>query len=721
MMGHRALRGLPVLAAIALLPGCGGGGPSGGSGGTGGAGMISPDQRAAVLTAIKTKFDALRGLDVVTANNQMVTFLQSRPEIAAAGTIDESVWARFTDGRMLAIENDNLEAQQSKAQPVAPASATRAFSQLPKGTTVRLLDTLDAAHGWTPDITHPLQSMLVRAGYTVSVEQGTLDDYRRASSADGESVLYSSTHGGYSVYEGGTSDGVFHVWTATPATFPDDLVLNPAIRDDFFADRILPVLATWDITEGTTSEWHWAITDRFVSKYMKFVPHQSLWYMDACNLGRALSFQAQCFRNGLSVFAGWSAPVKSTDTATTALQLFDRLAGANAYQPENPPQRPFDLQATVDYLKSKGLTHVGLPTIPGLFIGGADLKITYDQQNASSNEFGLLAPTISVMTMLGSDLVISGEFGDTPGTVTVGGAEVPSDWGRSTITAHLPDDPNKPGFAGDVVVSVNGIKSNVAQLTTWKLTFHYTNQEQLHGTQTGATVNDTTSYTDYSGSHTTTADVTVYIRCDVRDPRGKPGQTPPDLSLEPQQTSVLKQGLAGTRLASITKWDFNGTETLHTYSTPTDVAESTTSSTWSAGTKTSPPLYFDGSASLTENLDNAQISFSHAGNALMTWITARGSIPLHTVTTGANVNGSLPPTQADTTAFLPFTVAQPDAQSKPYPLKLDGSYGIAGGQITYPNTSTTPYATNQTTVSWDSAAAQYPPDPMATRAARRTH
>jgi hypothetical protein len=287
------------------------------------------------------------------------------------------------------------------------------------------------------------------------------------------------------------------------------------------------------------------------------------------------------------------------------------------------------------------------------------------------------------------------------------------------ITAHLPG-PGQPGFAGDVQVTVNGHKSNIAQLTLWPVKFHLVQQQQYFGTQSQPDPNTPgqTIFTALSGSHTSTADLTVNIRCDVRDPRGLAGQTPPDLSLEPLQASNLVTGQGVSALASLTAWSFSGTDTTHTYSTPVDAAEHTLSNAWSTGSSPKPPLPMDGTANLPEHFDNGQVKFQHANRALMTWITARMGAPLHADITSTALDGTKTTTHQDTTATLLFTVAQPSDHSQPYPIVLDSGYGIRAGQIVVQNV-TNANSMIKTTVSWDATPAQFPPDPNAARSVRR--
>jgi len=144
----------------------------------------------------------------------------------------------------------------------------------------------------------------------------------------------------------------------------------------------------------------------------------------------------------------------------------------------------------------------------------------YDQTQLSSRGtahlhfagvgMGILAPSIQSIDVdeQGGTLTLHGVFGSKQDTVTVDDASVPvNSWSGTQIVTGLPT------AGGDVVVSVDGRKSNTVQLTDWKGTFTYVFQVE--------TLQEQFTWT-------------THWRGDVHTFRTQPGQAPPDRS--PVQT-----------------------------------------------------------------------------------------------------------------------------------------------------------------------------------------
>ncbi len=706
-------------AAVTLLAGCGGGG--GGSS----SGPLTFTQRAAVMTAINQMYQTLPGQDLNADNQKILAFVQGRPEFEASGMSQTGgVWARFTDGRLLVIANNRLPTLSGKAVRARDIPGDLPAASSPISLFVSAAD-------FSTDTVNAIGARLQAAGYHGAIGDATLDQLRTVSNA---AVFYIDCHGGDVMLRDGRT--VFALQTDSAIGDTVDSALASDLQSNAIGYMMAP--GPFNIGANTSGVKYqltntYFVTAQFVRNHMSFDPN-SVAFVNACGSDSpiAADFKQAFFDKGAGRYLGWTKDVVDQDAQESAKYLFDRLLGESGtssdFEAETPPQRPFDLTSVWQKMQSVARkdgrsgtlteSHQAINVFVPPVSGGDTANLTVSAFHATNSN--LLMPTISAMTVFGSDLIIAGNFGNTPGKVTVDGTEVPADWGSGNITAHLPG-PGQPGFAGDVIVTANGHKSNVAQLTMWPVKFHFVKQEQVSGTQSNPDPNTSgqTDYIAYSGGHTSTIDLTVYIRCDVRDPRGQPGQTPPDLDLEPQQKCNLTGTPNATKLASITGWSFSGAESTHQYSTPVDSLEETNVDTWSTGSSPQPPLSFDGSAPLEEHFDNGQVSYHHAAHTLMAWITARLNAPLHHQLTISRPGTGTSTTMSDTSGFFVFTVAQPNAMSQPYSLQLDSSYGIQAGQITYPNTSTTPYATYVNSVSWDATPAQFPPDPNAARSARR--
>jgi hypothetical protein len=215
---------------------------------------------------------------------------------------------------------------------------------------------------------------------------------------------------------------------------------------------------------------------------MHFAPH-SFVYFDGCSSGsNAAHDMMLAFKQaGASMYAGWTTPVKDTDAAFAAQYLFDRMLGANAFYPRQPPQRPFNLMnvawemGQLNYDRSVICDSDTTPCPPSDIVTSTLKVFTLNDQ--APIEFGLLAPTIDRGETVRPpccaapsriDLELHGLFGSQQGKVLVGGAPLTVlSWVTDTIRAELP--PNGPGSAGDISVSVRDHTSNAVPLTEWQV------------------------------------------------------------------------------------------------------------------------------------------------------------------------------------------------------------------------------------------------------------
>jgi hypothetical protein len=164
---------------------------------------------------------------------------------------------------------------------------------------------------------------------------------------------------------------------------------------------------------------------------------------------------------------GWDNVVEASFAAGSAKLFFDRVLGANAYQPESPPQRPFSYRQVYDWMSANN-KHVD-PTFP-------NAKLMLEEKGTT---VGQLVPSIvyAVVTHPAQNAQYGGErilelagnfFGPEAGTVTVGNTQLTVySWTEGSIIAKLPTTMSGPGSSGDIVVEVWGHKSNVVPLTQW--------------------------------------------------------------------------------------------------------------------------------------------------------------------------------------------------------------------------------------------------------------
>jgi len=454
-----------------------------------------------VLQSITAKFDSLPGADAQADDQVMLSFVQGLPQVASAGLqVDPPlVWVNFNDGgeRLDILNNIKLPAvpflkqstgqaavQQTKSQkgavPMralavkAAATATAGSpTELPQSRQVRIVSSMGSGFD---DPSPDIKLWLIIHGYDPATDaDASLDSLRNVG---GDGVFYISAHGGIDKDEKSlrvrTSTLVNSKCNPNLVGYNADLCSDLLLPDDITNKRVIVTVAKekWN---STTKKWisedHYSIDKAFVEHYNWSFAANSLVYIDTCHSNQAdpnvQAFKETLIANGASVYVGWTEEVGSGVSADTARLVFDRLLGANMFCPEDgaeqcshgpaiPPafaQRPFDYTQVAFDLPKHNL--------------GADTKPTANLKFDATGSFGLLAP--SIMTMIPMEgqqqLLIQGSFGSVQDTVTIGGTPVGVlKWSEdgSTITTDLPS-----GAAGDVVVTVNGHKSNAAQLTKW--------------------------------------------------------------------------------------------------------------------------------------------------------------------------------------------------------------------------------------------------------------
>jgi hypothetical protein len=302
------------------------------------------------------------------------------------------------------------------------------------------------------------------------------------------------------------------LWTAEAALDSAAEASDLKLLDDLKNHRVVYMLfraTAW--TQALTvlgKNRHYGITQNFVAHYMRFSDN-SVVYVDACS-----SSVLPDFRNAFttaSAFFGWSERAAFLRMGPTAAYVFDRMLGANQYDPENPRQRPFEF----DVLrfdprwgagKTYGYSSVANPA------GPVNAELTLHQLRG---DFGMLAPSIWSVAPneLLNELNVMGSFGADPGgsdgKVTIDDGSGPValaviSWSPDLIRANLPI--SGPGSWGNVMVEVRGHRSNPRQLLAWQGTMTYTMSEV--------------------GSLTQRFELDLLLRTDAQEVRNLPGQAP---------------------------------------------------------------------------------------------------------------------------------------------------------------------------------------------------
>jgi len=481
-----------------------------------------------VLDVIGWKLDAFPEIYNFADYPALLAFISGVPQVMAVEVGDPAtaVSVKFSDGREPILLEGDIPPLSLTVQPITghdrlpvvqPLHDTGGFAstglradaagsppsrptEMPASPTMRLLFALDPTNA---NSIPTIQPWLVKQGYQPVTADASVAGLR---SVGGDGIFYIDSHGSAKA----EINWPYHIWTTTPVP------VDPAKPDALTQADICPhsehpypcgpdldpqarlVVATLrdhynPATQQKENISHYGITAYFVNYYWKNFSENALVYIDTCDSDKlidptVLQFQDAIFQKHGSVYLGWTGKVGDGFAADTAKLVFDRLLGANKFCQEGGqsscapgeagfnfiPQRPFDYtQVATDV----AMHHLNLYQGTN---GAAEITFTRNFRPNMSSNFGLLAPTISYLSMdeINQQLTIHGVFGEDQGKVTVGGTtkdgsvvdggqEVHvASWDWDHIVVDLPL--TGAGSAGNVQVTARMHTSNVAQLTEWR-------------------------------------------------------------------------------------------------------------------------------------------------------------------------------------------------------------------------------------------------------------
>lgn len=527
-----------MLIAISVcvgLSGCGSGGTGGPNGGGAGGGTIRFTSRKAALDAIAAKFQSLPGTDLAADNSALLTFVQGRSEFEASGpTSLGGVWARFKDGRLLIISNNRRPDAPTRAAAFGPTSpASRSLGIPTAGSKVQLL--VDDTNFSAATVVS-LSSQFAAAGYSGANNSATVDNLRALTNIG---VLYIDAHCGTVILRDSTEE-----YGLMTSTLLADTVDN-SLASDLNSGAVGYMMAPGELDiGGQTGEVKYKITNtyfitrKFVQDHMTFADN-SIVFINACgsNGPKGVKWAQSFLDKNAGSYLGWTKDIDNKDAQETARYFFDRVLGETGkstdYNPESPAQRPFPVGDVLDEMKNRGRSNGHPGKLTESFFGPVSLlnlgmeplsdglicRFVMTQKPNSDEDRGL-APTISqaLMTRPGGSAVdlprgvqLQGKFGSASATrkVFIGGQDMTalSTFDNDSNTINITNLPvTGAGSHGDVYVTVNGIKSNVVQITDWKGDFIVTVKR--------------------NGNETITVTYTVHLRGILNSLRDLPGQTP---------------------------------------------------------------------------------------------------------------------------------------------------------------------------------------------------
>lgn len=328
-------------------------GPGNNSGG-GNGGSASDSLRNVIIDSATAFINRLPHISSDADNQSVLQYFRNHPEFEASGISPlSSVWARFTDGRLFVFMNDIgiSSGSTSFMRPMQHSDipGPREIHNLPGNTRVRLLNALGplfTQYGSDETITN-LHSWFNSVGYTDPLGQvdATVNGLRQVH---GDGVFYMSTHGGAGQTR--LNESIYCVWTSEEVTPAEDANL----KLDLDSGYVVTAVASYDVdSDGNEIDRkHYAITPRFVTRYMSFGTN-SLVYFNACGSNDG-TFKGAYMAKGASVYFGWSKPARVPGVFHAARFLFDRLLGTNQYELEDPRQRPFNYSVVLEDMHHRG-------------------------------------------------------------------------------------------------------------------------------------------------------------------------------------------------------------------------------------------------------------------------------------------------------------------------------------------------------------------------------
>jgi len=516
MTNRTVSRLLSALVCFAIIPltlgGCPPAGPSGPP-----LTPVSKEERFAAFDQVEQKLSSIELNGDPAQSEQIAALLRTMPEFTAVVVEENVITAQFKDGVLYMIANNrpggdtpgapprNKVFDVRASLPVAPMARTikpdderRAQSapgksnRIPESKTAVLINSMGTAFC---DIRPTISGWLSNAGYSVTMLDGTVENLRNGVKNAG--VVYFNGHGApfppqmFPDTVGAPTPGKKHfaLWTKTPVTDQNygDYLAEFAAKEMCFIRCETDKLSGSDDCEDwtgkkTRSELHYLVTDVFIQKHWR-CSEGSLVYIDACHGAEDTSVLPEVCLNtevNASAYVGWNAMTLDRYSTPTAYFFFDRLLGANSYEPiRSPPQRPLSTNSVLTAMK--GVVRRALPmdtseSAKNLYRSAAEPPAPVEAPFyahliglfADDTFDVLLRPAIESMSVAesqSSTLRINGTFPETPCTVTVSGeaASVKSQTG-SRIEADISKSANGP-----VVVAAAERASPPRRLTQWNL------------------------------------------------------------------------------------------------------------------------------------------------------------------------------------------------------------------------------------------------------------
>jgi hypothetical protein len=455
---------------------------------------MTDEARAGAVEGIQELADAADLADGEAGAQTLLEQVRSRGDVVQADIDSDSgvLWAVLQDGTTYNLILNQSPAVQAAgdAQHAAAAAAlgrvsTREYEGVPKGKKAYVRDSLGDCFDLS--VTPQIRQYLEDAGYDVDLATGleTIEDYRGIT---GASVVYVHSHGGFvrtSVGIRQTESGSwaldygpdqtdpakkFAIWTETPFTAANLKAYEAEIKS---GDLVAAAAITDRKADGgCTKPTKFMVTSSFVEKHWT-LEKDSVVFLNTCFSGNS-EITEVLFGKGAGLVLGWDHLSSST---VTPRFIMDRMLGANTYQPKTPDQRAFNWVEVKREAEELGILTTEFDESENTFqeifspvlVNSNLLFIANPDQDP-----GTLRPSIEELAVWEERdrLFIDGWFGSEQGKVTVNGTPVTvHDWDPDRVQVTIPR--SGPGSYGDVIVEVDGRKSNAVPLTEWRGTLEW--------------------------------------------------------------------------------------------------------------------------------------------------------------------------------------------------------------------------------------------------------
>jgi len=430
--------------------------------------------------------------------------LATLPEVDTVMVLDRALAAQtlFKDGTMHLFINNRPEEVNALPTGVAPAPNTATIRRTfpaagavagplrsapqevdgPPGSSRAVV----TSFGGGASLADEVADMLAEAGYTILPLGPSLDDMRQYKNLG---VLHLDTHGVAFIrmrrLEDGTIEEEKSFGLQTSTIVGSDL--HP-FREELLDGSL--VISTARNAAGDVKT-KIAITEDFIAANWTF--DQGVVMLHACHGGA----QAFATKEGggpvvdpsilrLTMLGAGARLVVAFDNLTwptfarpSILHFFDRMLGANDYDPEDPPLRPFPVGEVKADMQERGLLQFTRPDVIYLGVipwGGNEVNVIFDAVPGKTS----LAPSIRNFDVVDDvdqgtgQLTLDGLFGPDEGTVEVESMPLSVEsWTNTEIVARAPFQAG--GSAGQLIVKrPDGVASNEVPLTEWSGTMTLT-------------------------------------------------------------------------------------------------------------------------------------------------------------------------------------------------------------------------------------------------------